>query len=81
MFRPGGLGEIYAYIPPVAGLCTTSTSKPTTNPSGNPDVLCNDEFGTSFGRGEFSYERGAWNNLALYVQLNSPADVANGVLQ
>lgn len=69
MFRPGGEGEIYAYLPVTNVLC-----------NGN-DVICNGDYGTSLGRGQFSYQRGAWNNIGLYVQLNNPPNIANGVLQ
>lgn len=68
MWRAGGLGEVYAYIPVTKTLCSGS------------NVICNSDYGTSLGRGSFTFQRGAWNNISLFVQLNDPAK-ANGVVQ
>lgn len=69
MWRAGGIGEVYAYIPTPNGLC---------NEKG---VICNDDFGVSLSRGAFSFVSGAWNQITLLVQLNNPPDIANGNVQ
>jgi len=66
MWRTAGEGEVYAYIPTSNNLCSQS------------DIKCNDDFGTSIGRGSFSFKDGAWNRITLLVQLNTPGDVSNG---
>jgi hypothetical protein len=66
MWREGGAGEVYAYLPPEnSGLC----SRPN---------RCDGQFGFSFGRGSFSFLPGQWNSVGLYVQLNAPAGYSNG---
>ncbi|BGP57569.1 hypothetical protein JCM8202v2_005213 [Rhodotorula sphaerocarpa] len=45
MWRNGGEGEVYAYIPSYTGFCSQS------------DVMCNQEYGTSLSRGTFSWTR------------------------
>ncbi|KZT26745.1 polysaccharide lyase family 14 protein [Neolentinus lepideus HHB14362 ss-1] len=66
MWRKQGEGEIYAYIPTSNGICKDS------------NIICNSDFGTSIGRGEFSFASGQWNRITLIVQLNNPVNVANG---
>jgi hypothetical protein len=56
MWRTGGQGEVYAYLP-------SST-----------------EFGTSLGRGSFSFTPGKWHCLEQQVVLNDPG-VANGIVR
>ena len=60
---------VYAYIPITDSLCSQS------------GVICNSDYGTSLGRGSFSFQRGAWNDIALHIRLNNPVDVANGVVE
>ena len=60
---------VYAYIPITDTLCSQA------------GVICNSDYGTSLGRGSFSFQRGAWNEIALYVQLNEPVTTANGVVE
>jgi hypothetical protein len=68
MWRPDGAGEIYAYIPTKSGLCN------------DKDVDCNNDFGTSLGRGDFSFSAGDWKLVTLAIRLNNPVDVANGYM-
>ncbi|CAK9780621.1 hypothetical protein CC85DRAFT_286735 [Cutaneotrichosporon oleaginosum] len=68
MWRDGALGEVYAYIPTSQkNFCSTL------------DVVCNNDFGTSLGRGKYSFQTGRWQTVWLYVALNR-ADIANGVV-
>ncbi|KAJ7096307.1 hypothetical protein C8R44DRAFT_812691 [Mycena epipterygia] len=69
MWRPGGAGEAYAYIPSPNGLCSEKS------------IICNSDFGISISRGSFTFSSGQWNRVALLVQLNNPADVANGNIE
>jgi len=69
MWRTGGEGEAYAYIPTTSGLCSSS------------GALCNqDGYGTSLDRGSYSFVSGAWNNISLLVRLNNPAGASNGLV-
>jgi hypothetical protein len=69
MWREGGAGEVYAYLPPEnRGLCS------------HPN-RCDGQFGFSFGRGTFHFLPGQWNRIGLYVQLNAPASNNNGHLE
>lgn len=69
MWRTSGAGEVYAYVPTSSKLCSET------------NVICNSDFGTSFGRGEFSFLAGAWNQVTLYVALNNPSTTNNGIIQ
>ncbi|KAK0485961.1 polysaccharide lyase family 14 protein [Armillaria novae-zelandiae] len=69
MWRQEGAAEVYAYIPTPNNLCSERS------------ITCNDDFGTSISRGAFSFVAGEWSQVTLLVQLNSPADVANGNLK
>jgi hypothetical protein len=60
---------VYAYIPITDSLCSQT------------GVICNSDYGTSLGRGSFTFQRGAWNDIALHVRLNNPLDKANGVVE
>ncbi|KAK0524793.1 hypothetical protein OC842_005719 [Tilletia horrida] len=74
MWRQGGIGEVYAYFPTDKigqyDPCRTRAST----------MICNDEYGTSIGRGSFSFVPGQYTNLTLVVSLNSAPSVANGEL-
>lgn len=60
---------MYAYIPTTStGLCSQS------------QVICNSDFGTSLGRGTFTFQTGAWQTIYLVVILNQ-VGTANGVVQ
>jgi len=69
MWRNNAQGEAYAYVNPVDNLCKDNY------------VDCNDDFGTSMGRGLFGFTPGAWNKVSLLVRLNNPPNKANGILQ
>lgn len=86
MWRDGGAGEgsflrglamsiwadfppVYAYLPELNNICAGSS------------VICDPEYGISLGRGQFTFQRGAWNDMALYVQLNNPSSASNGIIQ
>lgn len=69
MWRKSGDGEAYAYILIPNNLCS------------DQNVLCNDDYGTSLGRGQFRFQAGQWNRISLLVQLNSWAQIANGQIQ
>jgi hypothetical protein len=66
MWRTNGAGEVYAYIPSPNGLCSETS------------IICNSDFGISISRGSFTFSSGQWNRVTLLVQLNNPANVANG---
>ncbi|KAI0036890.1 polysaccharide lyase family 14 protein [Vararia minispora EC-137] len=69
MWRTNGAGEIYAYVPRDNNICGAS------------GVQCNDEFGASIGRGDFTFVSGQWNKVTMVIWLNSPVDTANGRAQ
>lgn len=59
---------VYVYVPDINGLCEL------------PNVICDPKYGISLGRGQFTFQPGTWNDLALYIQLNDPSK-ANGIIQ
>jgi len=69
MWRPNGVGEIYAYIPTPNNICSEE------------GFICNPDFGISIQRGAFFFQSGGWNKVAMLVLLNSPTNVANGYVQ
>lgn len=62
MWRSGGQGEVYAYIPKEqeSGFCSRA------------DVHCDFNYGHSLGRGKWTFKKGQWQNIAQYVHLNTP---------
>ncbi|KAK9767027.1 hypothetical protein K7432_003463 [Basidiobolus ranarum] len=68
MFRTGGDGEIYAYLPmnQVAGYCKTN--------------ICNPTYGDSLARGSFKLTTGKWHTLRQSIRLNDVGK-QNGVLR
>lgn len=76
MWRQAGQGEVYMRIPQSLGggykLCPADRTTAT-----GASIICDDDYGLSVGRGSFTFRKGSWNDLALYVQINSPG-VANG---
>lgn len=40
------------------------------------DVVCNSDYGISLSRGKFTLKSGVWQKISLFVQLNSPSNVA-----
>ncbi|TRM70051.1 polysaccharide lyase family 14 protein [Schizophyllum amplum] len=69
MWRTEGAGEVYAYAPETESLCEQD------------DIICNDDYGVSMGRGRFGFQAGRWNRIAMLVQLNSPASASNGNIE
>lgn len=71
MWRQSGAGEVYAYVPvdPKSAFCR------------NPEVLCNDQYGKSIGRGQIYFQPGTWTHLDMIMDLNEPAGNSNGTLQ
>lgn len=69
MWRKNANGEVYAYIPTSNNICKRT------------NVVCNDDFGTSFNRGTFGFVTGRWNRVTLFIQLNNPPNVANGQIK
>ncbi|KAF9932364.1 hypothetical protein FBU30_008344 [Linnemannia zychae] len=61
---------VYAYIP------ATDNS----NFCKDPNVLCNDQFGKSIGRGAIYFAPGTWTRVDMAMQLNEPAGRSNGIL-
>jgi len=61
MWRTGGQGEVYAYIPreQESTFCNRA------------DVECNFDYGNSLGRGKWTFKKGQWHNIAQYVHLNT----------
>lgn len=68
--RPGGKGEVYAYMPPSEENTTALLSVP-------PKSYGNSEYGFSVGRGSFIFSPGVWNTVAQRVKLNDPGE-SNG---
>ncbi|XP_046375124.1 uncharacterized protein LOC124148193 [Haliotis rufescens] len=60
MWRTGGGGELYAYIPSGqrADFCTKN--------------ICNFDYGNSLGRDSWHFKKGVWQNIAQEVKLNTP---------
>ncbi|TFK19740.1 hypothetical protein FA15DRAFT_723298 [Coprinopsis marcescibilis] len=92
MWRRNGQGEIYAYFPSYdapgfeanAQLCpanaTSTSSTTTTSPTTQKGNFCDDTFGISLGRGNFTFPTGAWTTVAQRVRLND-AGQANGQVE
>jgi len=77
MWRTGGKGEIYAYVPPYTNkgyeankvLCSVK-----------PESDCNPDYGNSVGRGAFTFTPGKRYYVATRVKLND-AGKANGEIE
>ncbi|EJU04127.1 hypothetical protein DACRYDRAFT_20755 [Dacryopinax primogenitus] len=68
MWRPGGAGEVYAYIPTTPAFCSQS------------EIICNSDYGVSIQRGAFHFSPNTWQTISLLVQLNDPS-AANGLVE
>nr|BCI57567.1 cellouronate lyase [Mizuhopecten yessoensis] len=64
MWRGGGDGEVYAYIPHEQYPNYSSWCK-------NSHIICNDHSGQSIGRGDFVFGKEKWQKLTQYVKLNN----------
>lgn len=69
MWREGGLGEVYAYVP----------KKGIKNFCKKQGISCNSDYGTSLHRGSFSFPTNRWQSVWLYIELNT-VGTANGVV-
>ncbi|KAI7820818.1 hypothetical protein BC939DRAFT_399114 [Gamsiella multidivaricata] len=71
MWRQNGIGEVYAYVPgnQKSAICRSA------------NVLCNDQYGKSLGRGLIYFQSGKWTRLDMIMELNEPAGNSNGTLQ
>ncbi|KAF8927994.1 hypothetical protein BGZ58_009954 [Dissophora ornata] len=65
MWRKNGLGEVTRKSP----FCK------------NSNVICNEKYGKSIGRGQIYFEPGKWTRLDMVMALNEPAGNTNGTLQ
>ncbi|KAI0792652.1 hypothetical protein C8Q75DRAFT_731275 [Abortiporus biennis] len=63
MFRPNGQGELYTYLPPKFDVNQAFCDEDGSH--------CNDVFGASIGRGEFTWPTGEWFAISQRVKLNS----------
>jgi hypothetical protein len=61
MWRDGGAGELYAYIP--------TNQEPGFN--NRPDVIHNDVYGQSIGRGKIHFQNNVWQTVTQQVHLNT----------
>ncbi|KAJ6619772.1 hypothetical protein B0H10DRAFT_2163832 [Mycena sp. CBHHK59/15] len=77
MWRTGGMGEIYSYLPDyeVDGF---SANKKVCDVA--PLSECNPTYGASVGRGSFTFPTGAWTTVSQRVKLNDVGQ-ANGEMQ
>lgn len=66
------MGEAYIYIPKSARRNHCGSHPP-------PKSICNPEYGDSLARGSFSFDRGAWNTVTLYLQPNTPGKQNGGI--
>lgn len=72
MWRAAGAGEFYVYLPP--------DFPENQKMCGQPNNDCNDEYGTSIGRGNFHFVAGQRVIVSERVKLNDPGQ-ANGEIE
>jgi hypothetical protein len=79
MWRRHGQGELYIYGPSKQSkeICTKF---PPCGKTSGPCTVCNTRAGISFGRGTFSFKRGAWQRISVTVVLNDP-NRSNGYVE
>jgi hypothetical protein len=63
MWRTGGAGEIYVYV--------DQSKQDTSICKVKPSSVCNSNYGTSIGRGAFTFLKGKWNQIQQVVTLNT----------
>lgn len=67
MWRTGGAGELYAYLPPGA----KSVNKPAVcQVNGKSNSSCDEDYGWSLGRSSWTWSPGEWQTIAQKVTLN-----------
>lgn len=67
IYRGGGSGEIYSYMPESEKNTKVLLTVP-------PKSYGNPQFGFSVGRGAFVFQRGRWVTVAERVKLNNPGE-------
>jgi len=67
LYRQGGSGEIYAYMPEFEKNSKELLAVP-------PKSYGNHQFGFSVGRGAFVFSPGRWVTIAERVKLNDPGE-------
>jgi hypothetical protein len=77
MWRKGGMGEFYTYLPPFTVAGYEANEAQCHVP---PYSECNPDYGNSIGRGAFNFTSGERGTVAMRVLLNDPG-VANGELE
>jgi len=77
MWRDGGAGEFYTYLPPMTESQYSANKKLCTVA---PKSDCNDVFGASVGRGAFHFKAGGWTTVSERVRLNDVGQ-ANGEIE
>lgn len=73
MWRTGGLGELYTYLPPDFDANQAVCDIP-------PFSTCNDVYGASVGRGSFNWTAGGRTTMSQRVRLNDVGQ-SNGELE
>ncbi|KAF8061701.1 hypothetical protein FPV67DRAFT_1509975 [Lyophyllum atratum] len=77
MWRAGGAGEFYTYLPPYTD-SKFAANKKQCNVA--PMSECNPTYGASVGRGSFHFAAGQWTTVSERVRLNDVGQ-ANGELE
>lgn len=77
MWRTGGKGEFYTYLPDYSNSKFKANKKLCTV---KPQSECNPTYGASVGRGAFNFKAGEWNHISERVRLND-AGQSNGELE
>jgi len=72
MWRTDGLGEFYTYLPDVDAN-KVQCDVP-------PESRCNPEYGSSVGRGAFTFKKGQWTTVSMRVKLNDAGET-NGEME
>jgi hypothetical protein len=81
MWRRGGAGEAYLYVPEGSQAPDFCAPKPPCLVGGcTTTTLCDYRAGTSFMRGAFAFQKGAWNAIRIEMGLNTPG-IADGKLR
>jgi hypothetical protein len=76
MWRTGGMGELYTYLPPYTDPRFKANEKQCTLKNSD----CNPTYGASIMRGSFTFTPGKWTTVAQRVKLNTVGN-ADGELE
>ncbi|KAI7868097.1 hypothetical protein BDF14DRAFT_1982863 [Spinellus fusiger] len=66
MWRRGGLGEVYAYMP---------ESEQSPDLCKDPTNICDPRYGYSLGRGTWKFKTGEWMTVRQSIKLNTPGEL------